>query len=183
MDREQALTELKARVKNVNLLKHSLAVEAIMRGLAVLLKDTADVWGLTGLLHDIDYERTASDHAMHSIVGAEILENLGVDGEIVYAVKAHNPCHGIERKRKIDRALYCADPVSGLITAAALILPSKKLSDVTTDFVLRKMSEKNFAKGADRDQIKSCSEIGLTLEAFIETSLDAMKKISDELGL
>jgi putative nucleotidyltransferase with HDIG domain len=183
MDREQALTELMARVKNVNLLKHSLAVEAIMRGLATLLRDNMEVWGLAGLLHDIDYERTASDPARHSMVGAEILENLGVDSEIIYAVKAHNSYHGIERKRKMDKALYCADPVSGLIIAAALILPSKKLSDVSTDFVIRKMSEENFAKGADRDQITSCSEIGLSLEDFIEASLDAMKRISDQLGL
>jgi putative nucleotidyltransferase with HDIG domain len=183
MDREQALAELTARVKNPNLLKHSLAVEAIMRGLATMVRDNVEVWGLTGLLHDIDYEKTASDPSRHSIVGAEILEDLGFDSEIVYAVKAHNSYHGIERKRKIDKALYCADPVSGLITAAALILPSKKLADVTPDFVIRKMSEKNFAKGADRDQIKSCSDIGVSLEDFISISLEAMKKISDQLGL
>jgi putative nucleotidyltransferase with HDIG domain len=183
MDREQAFAELQARVKNHNLLKHSLAVEAIMRELAVKMRDNVDVWGITGLLHDIDYEKTASDPSRHSIVGAEILENLGIDNEIVYAVKAHNTYHGIARKRKIDKALYCADPVSGLITAAALILPSKKLADVTPDFVIKKMGEKSFAKGADRDQIRSCSEIGLSLEEFIGISLDAMKKISDQLGL
>jgi putative nucleotidyltransferase with HDIG domain len=80
MDREQAFNELRARVKNPNLLKHSLAVEAIMRGLATVLRDNVEVWGLTGLLHDIDYERTASDPSRHS--RAEILENLGYDSEI-----------------------------------------------------------------------------------------------------
>ncbi len=183
MNREQAFAELTARVKNPNLIKHCLAVEAIMRELAALLRNNVEIWGVTGLLHDIDYERTASDPEKHSIIGAEILENLGFDSEIVYAVRAHNSYHGIERKRKIDKALYCADPVSGLVTAAALILPSKKLMDVTPDFVIRKMSEKNFAKGADRDQINSCSEIGLSLEDFIAVSLEAMKKISDQLGL
>ncbi len=183
MNREQAFAELTARVKNPNLIKHCLAVEAIMRELAALLRNNVEIWGVTGLLHDIDYERTASDPGKHSIIGAEILENLGFDSEIVYAVRAHNSYHGIERKRKIDKALYCADPVSGLVTAAALILPSKKLMDVTPDFVIRKMSEKNFAKGADRDQINSCSEIGLSLEDFIAVSLEAMKKISDQLGL
>lgn len=183
MERERALRELTARLSSVNLIKHSLAVEAIMRELAVYLKDDIELWGLAGLLHDIDYDRTAADPAMHSIMGAEILENLGVDPEIVYAVKAHNGYHGIERKRKLDKALFCADPVSGLITAGALILPSRKLSDVTAEFILKKMNEKSFAKGANRDQIRKCYEIGLSLEKFIELSLQAMKKISGELGL
>ncbi len=183
MDREQALTELKARIKHNNLIKHSLAVESIMRKLASLFRENVEVWGLAGLLHDIDYERTADEPSMHSIIGADILENLGVEQEIIYAVKAHNPYHGIERKRKLDKALYCADPVSGLITAAALILPSKRLADVTAQFTMRKMSEKSFAKGANRDQIRSCSELGLSLENFIETSLMAMQEISDQLGL
>lgn len=183
MDRSTALEELKARISNQNLIKHSLAVEAIMRGLAELLRKDADIWGLAGLLHDIDYEKTANNPDRHSLLGAEILEDLGVEPEIVYAVKAHNGCHGIERKRKIDKALYCADPVSGLITAGALILPSKRLADVSEDFILKRMSEKSFAKGADRDQIRSCSELGLSLEEFIGTSLQAMKKISGDLGL
>jgi len=183
MDRERALAELKARLSNKNLIKHSLAVEAIMRDLAALLRDNVEMWGLAGLLHDIDYDKTAGDPAKHSLLGAEILQNLGIDEEIVYAVKAHNDYHGIERKRKLDKALYCADPVSGLITAAALILPSKKLEDVSVEFVLKRMNEKAFARGANREQIKTCSELGLTLEEFIEVSLNAMKKISGELGL
>lgn len=183
MERIKALEELKARISNINLIKHSLAVEAIMRELAVLRKDNANLWGLAGLLHDIDYEKTLNNPERHSLLGAEILEDMDMDPDIVYAVKAHNGYHGIERKRKMDKALYCADPVSGLITAGALILPSKKLADVTTDFILKRMNEKSFAKGADRDQIKSCSELGLSLEQFIGTALKAMKKISDELGL
>lgn len=183
MDRGRALDELKARLSNKNLIKHSLAVEAIMRDLAALLRDDVEMWGLAGLLHDIDYDKTAGDPARHSLLGAEILENLGIDEEIVYAVKAHNDYHGIERKRKLDKALYCTDPVSGLITAAALILPSKKLEDVSVEFVLRKMNVKSFAKGANRDQIKTCGELGMTMEEFIEVSLNAMKKISGELGL
>jgi len=183
MERDKALVELKARISNNNLIKHSLAVEAIMMELAALMKDNAGLWGLAGLLHDIDYEKTASNPERHSLLGAEILEDMDVDPEIVYAVKAHNGCHGIERKRKMDKALYCADPVSGLITAGALILPSKKLADVTVDFILKRMNEKSFAKGADRDQIRSCSELGLSLEEFVEAALKAMMKISDELGL
>lgn len=183
MDRATALEELKARISGVNLIKHSLAVEAIMRELAVLMKDKAEVWGLAGLLHDIDYEKTANNPERHSLLGAEILEDMDVEPDVVYAVKAHNGIHGIERKRKMDKALYCADPVSGLITAGALILPSKKLADVTPEFILKKMNEKSFAKGADRDQIRSCSELGLSLEEFIGASLSAMQRISDDLGL
>lgn len=183
MDREQAFEELKGRLKSENLIKHSLAVEAIMKDLAFHFKEDIDKWGIAGLLHDIDYDKTAGDPSKHSLVGAEILENLDVESSIVYAVKAHNDYHGMERKRKIDKALYCSDPVSGLITASALILPSKKLEDVTVEFVLKRFDEKGFAKGANRDQIKSCDQLGLSLEEFIEIALKAMKGISDELGL
>ena len=183
MEREQALKELKGRLKSENLIKHSLAVEAIMKDLALYFKEDIDKWGLAGLLHDIDYDKTADDPSKHSIVGAEILETLNVESSIIYAVKAHNEMHGMERKRKMDKALYCADPVSGLIIASALILPSKKLEDVTVEFVLKRMNEKGFAKGANREQIKSCEELGISLEKFIEISLNAVKKISDELGL
>lgn len=154
-----------------------------MKDLALYFKEDIDKWGLAGLLHDIDYDKTADDPSKHSIVGAEILETLNVESSIIYAVKAHNEMHGMERKRKMDKALYCADPVSGLIIASALILPSKKLEDVTVEFVLKRMNEKGFAKGANREQIKSCEELGISLEKFIEISLNAVKKISDELGL
>ena len=154
-----------------------------MKDLALYFKEDIDKWGLAGLLHDIDYDKTADDPSKHSIVGAEILETLDIESSIIYAVKAHNEVHGIERKRKMDKALYSADPVSGLITASALILPSKKLEDVTVEFVLKRMNEKGFAKGANREQIKACEELGISLEKFIEISLNAMKKISDELGL
>ncbi|NLU25649.1 MAG: HDIG domain-containing protein [Hungateiclostridium thermocellum] len=183
MEREQALEELKARIENENLIKHSLAVEAIMKDLAFYFKEDIDKWGLAGLLHDIDCEKTAGDISKHSLVGAEILESLDIESSIIYAVKAHNDYHGIEIKRKIDKALYCADPAAGLITAAALILPSKKLEDVTVDFLIRRMNEKSFAKGVNREQIKSCEQLGLSLEKFLEIALEAMKKISDELGL
>lgn len=183
MDRTIALKELKSRLTNPNLFKHSLAVEAIMKALASHLGEDVEKWGLAGLLHDIDYDQTGSDPSKHSIVGAEILESLGVDESIVYAVKVHNEYHGLERISPMDKALYCADPVSGLITAAALILPSKKLADVTVDFVKRKFSEKSFAKGANREQIKKCEDIGLSLDQFLEISLGAMQNISDELGL
>ena len=183
MDRKRAYEELCVRLTNKNLIKHSLAVEAIMRELAVHLKSDPEMWGIVGLVHDIDYDRTADNPAMHGIMGAEILDGLGFDPEIIYAVKAHNPHNTVERKRKVDKALFCADPVSGLITAGALILPSKKLEDVSVEFIIKRMAEKSFARGANREQIIKCDELGLKLEEFLELSLNAMKKISAELGL
>lgn len=183
MDRNEAIEELKVRIKNPNMIKHSLAVEAVMKGLAEYFNEDIEKWKLAGLMHDVDYEKTADDPSKHSIVGAGILEDLGFDSSIVYAVKAHNPYHGIERKRKMDKALFSADPVSGLITAAALILPSKKLSEVSLESLLKRMNEKSFAKGADRDRIRECSEMGLSIEKFLEIALEAMKLSAGELGL
>ncbi len=183
MDRNRALEELKLRIENKNTIKHSLAVEAIMRKLAIYFNEHETLWGITGLVHDIDYERVEGDMAKHGKMGADILEALNFDNTVVYAVRAHNPANNIARRRKIDKALYCADPVSGLIIACALILPSKKLKDVDEDFVMKKYHQKAFARGADREQIATCTELGLTLEEFIKISLEALKEISDELEL
>lgn len=183
MDRDRAYAELRARLETKNLIKHSLAVEAIMRKLASYFQEDIELWGLAGLLHDIDYDKAGSDPEKHGIIGAEILDGLNVDHTVIYAVKAHNPQTGVERRRRIDKALYCADPLSGLITACALILPDKKLEGVTTEFVLKKFNEKAFARGANREQIMTCEEIGLSLEKFIELGLEAMKEIHEELGL
>lgn len=183
MDRQKAYEELTVRLETKNLIKHSLAVEEIMKKLAVHFLEDVQQWGLAGLLHDIDLDKTKDNLAKHSLLGAEILEDLNIDPTIIYAVKAHNPIHGIERKRKIDKALFCSDPLSGLITACALIRPDKKLSGVDKEFVVKKFNEKSFAKGSSREQIKSCSELDLTLDEFIDMGLSAMKEIQTELGL
>ncbi len=183
MDRNRALEELKLRIENKNTLKHSLAVEAIMRKLAILFNEYEVLWGITGLVHDIDYERIQGDMNQHGRMGADILEALNFDNTVVYAVRAHNPLNNITRRRKIDKALYCADPMSGLIIACALIVPSKKLKDIDEDFVLKKYYQKGFARGADREQIATCTEIEITIEEFIKISLEALKEISNELEL
>ncbi|MGI6124370.1 MAG: HDIG domain-containing metalloprotein [Acetivibrionales bacterium] len=183
MERKRAMEELLLRIENKNTIKHSLAVEAIMRKLAILFNEYANLWGITGLVHDIDYERVQGDMTQHGIMGADILEALNFDNTIVYAVRAHNPLNNVSRRRKIDKALYCADPMSGLIIACALIVPSKKLEDIDEEFVLKKYHQKGFARGANREQIATCTEIGLTLEEFIKISLEALKEISDELEL
>ena len=189
MNREKALELVKNNVTNRNLFKHCLAVEAIMRGVADELnsrEDTiydADKWAMAGLVHDIDYDRTADRPYEHSLIGADILEENGFDEEIVYSVRAHNNYHGLELKSKMDVALFSADPLSGLIVASALICPAKKLKAIDTQFVLNRFSEKLFAKGASREQIMKCLGLGLTLEEFVHTGLNSMQNIDRGLGL
>ncbi len=186
MNREEALKLVKEKIKNQNLIKHCLAVEACLRALAKHFGKQAfeeEKWALAGLLHDIDYEETKDNPNQHSILGAKILEELGVDKDIVHAVKTHNEIHGIAPATLLAKALYCVDPLTGLIVAATLVLPSRKLKDLKTENVLKRFKEKDFARGVNRKIITSCSEIGLTLEEFVEIALQAMQKISDNLGL
>lgn len=183
MTREEASQHVQERVKTKNLWKHMLAVEAVMRRLAKEFGEDPEMWGLAGLVHDIDYDETANDPARHSIVGAELLAQLGYPPEVVQAVKVHNDYHGFPRVTRMEKALYATDPLTGLIVAAALIHPDKKLASLDTGFVLNRFYEKSFAKGARRETIQTCSELGLTLEKFISLGLEAMQGIAGELGL
>ena len=181
MTREEAIQLVKERVSNKNLRKHMLATEAVMRKLAQRFNEDETLWGLTGLLHDLDYDQTADDFPQHGILTAEILEETDLPEEAIYAIKSH-PGH-FPRKSRLDQALYAVDPITGLIVAAALMHPTKKLENVDLEFVQRRFKEKRFAAGADRDQIRSCQEFGMPLDDFISVSLEAMQEISDSLGL
>lgn len=183
MDRQEALELVKKHVKTRNLIKHMLATEAVMKALAEHFGEDEGKWALAGLLHDIDYDETAHDPDRHSLVGGEMLERLGLPGDVVYAVKAHNEAHGFPRETRLDKALYAVDPLTGLLVAAALIHPEKKLSAIDVGFVMNRFKEPSFARGANRDQIRSCSELGLSLEEFIGVGLQAMQEIAQELGL
>lgn len=183
MTREEALKLVEEKIQTKNLIKHCLAVEAVMQALAKYFGEDEEKWGLAGLLHDIDYEETKNAPEKHSLVGAEMLEKLGVESEIVRAIKVHNEVHSLPRETKIDKALFCTDPITGLIVAAALVLPSKKIANLTPKNILNRFKEKGFAKGANREHIVLCSEIGLSLEEFIKISLEAMKNIANDLGL
>lgn len=183
MQREKALDLLKEYLKNDNLIKHSLAVEAIMIGLAERLGEDVEKYGLAGLLHDIDYDMTVDDIERHSLLGAEILEKQGIEAEVVYAVKVHNEAHGLERNSLLDKALYAADPTSGFITAAALVRPDKKIAEVKLKSLKKRFKEKAFAKGASREQMATCTELGLELDEFLTICLKSMQKVADELGL
>jgi putative nucleotidyltransferase with HDIG domain len=181
MTRTEAYELVTAMVTNRNLLKHMLATEACLRGLARRLGEDEEKWGLAGLLHDVDYDQTKDDTSKHGLVGAEILTQKGVEPDIVQAVKAH-VC-AVPIQSKLDRALYAADPITGLIVAAALMHPTKKLASVDTEFVLRRYKEKKFAAGANREQIATCSELGLSLEEFTTVCVAAMQGLAPELGL
>jgi len=184
MDRQQALDFMLENVANSNLRKHILAVEAVMRRLAERLGQDVERWGLAGLLHDIDYETTKDSPERHSLVGAKMLEEKGLDPEIVDAVRAHNDYHGLPRATLMAKALYAADPLTGLIVAAALISPAKKLAGIDTEFVLKRFGEKAFARGARREPMLGAkAELGLELEELVGLGLEAMQGISGELGL
>ncbi len=183
MLRDEALTLLKDYLHDENHIKHSLAVEAIMRGVAAHLGEDVEKYGLTGLLHDIDYNMTGEEPFKHSLLGAEILEKQGLPEDLVYAVKVHNEIHGLERNTLLDKALYCCDPTSGFITAAAMVRPDKQLVNVEVKSLKKRFKEKAFARGANREQMASCSEIGMELEEFFDLALKSMKLIAPELGL
>lgn len=184
MTREEELKILKENLSNQNLIKHCLAVEAIMRALARHFKENEEKWGLAGLLHDIDYEKVKDDLSQHSLVGAKILEEFGLDKEICQAVKVHNESHGILPQTLMEKSLFVTDPLTGLIVAATLVLPSKKIKDLTTENILNRFNEKAFARGANREIIRKCKDLlGLDLEEFVKIGLEAMQKIDKELGL
>ncbi len=183
MKRTEALKELKENLSNKNLINHCLAVEAVMRRLARYFDEDVEKWGLAGLLHDIDYDRTKDNPEIHSIEGAEMLSELGLPEDVIYAVKAHNPSHELPRESLMDKALYAADPLTGLIVAGALIKPEKKLSALDVPFLLNRFNEKSFARGANRETMKTCSEMGLSLEEFMGLGLEAMQEIAADLNL
>lgn len=155
-----------------------------MRALARHFGENEEKWGLAGLLHDIDYEKVKNDLSQHSLVGAKMLEDLGVETDICKAVKCHNEAHGILPETPMEKSLFVSDPLTGLIVASALVLPSKKIADLTVENVLNRFGEKSFAKGANREIIGKCETLlGLKLEEFIGIGLKAMQSISDALGL
>ncbi|MGB8657207.1 MAG: HDIG domain-containing metalloprotein [Candidatus Zixiibacteriota bacterium] len=181
MTREEALDLVQSKVKGKNLIKHMLAVEAIMGRVAERLNEDVEMWKLTGLLHDLDYDETVNDFDRHSLLTCEWLKNFNLDEKILYAIKSHP--RKVEPRSKMDWTLFAADPLSGLIVASALMHPTKKLKNVTVEFVLNRFKEKRFAAGANREDIRACEKIGLSLDEFVKLGLEGMQKIDEELGL
>ncbi len=181
MTREEALKLVSERIKNRNLVKHCLAVEAAMRALAPRFGGDPDKWALAGLLHDLDYEETKDAPERHALVTVEELRGMGfADEEILNAILAHAEKKSPETP--MEWALHAVDPLTGLIVAAALVHP-EKLAGLTTKNVLNRYKEKSFARSASRETIAKCERLGMTLEEFVEVVLSAMKGIRGELGL
>ena len=181
LSRQEALDLVNANLTKRNLVKHTLAVEAIMRAIAARFGEGEDLWGLAGLLHDLDYERTMNDPERHGRLTIEMLEGLNVPAEALNAILAHAGHR--PRNSLMDKAICCIDPVTGLIVASALMHPSKSIAGIDPDFVGKRFKEKRFAAGANREAIAGCSELGLELHEFFSVSIEAMGGISRELEL
>lgn len=188
MTRDEAFILMCEMIKSPNLRKHGLAVEAIMRALYKELKDeefSEEEWAIVGLLHDADYELTGKDLEKHTLVMEEKLRKIGnVPERIINGIKAHNEGIKPVRDNLMEKSVYCADELSGLITAAALVRPDKKLASLTVDSVMKRFNEKGFAAGAKREQILACKkELDIPLKEFIAIALKAMQNIADPLRL
>lgn len=183
MTREEVLDSIRVNVESQNLIKHMLAAEAVMRALARYLGEDEKEWGLTGLLHDIDVELTDGDMSVHSKLGADLARELGASEAMTHAILCHNETHGTPLETKLDKALFCADPLTGLITAAALVRPDRKLAGLEVKSVVKRFKEKSFAASVNREQIGRCRELGLELEEFVALGLGSMKEIAADLGL
>ena len=184
LSRQEALDLVKRHISNPNLLKHCIATEAIMRALGPGLGADPETMGLVGLVHDIDFESTKDDPSKHTIIGGRILKEAGLPDDLINLIQSHN-AEGLGRQRTtpLEHALAAAETITGLIVATALVYPDKKLASVKPKSVLKRMKKKDFARAVDRDIIRECELIGIPLNEFAELSLNAMRSISDDLGL
>lgn len=183
MDRAEALALVREMIPNANLVNHCVATEVIMEALARhfgLAEEAVERWALAGLLHDLDYAQTAEDFERHGVVTAEMLADR-VDEEMLHAILAH--ADKAPRESQMDKALYAADPTTGFIVAAALVRPEKDLAGVEVRSLLKRWKEKAFARGANREQMAACEELGLSREEFLGLSLTAMQARATEIGL
>ncbi|MDD5569961.1 MAG: HDIG domain-containing protein [Bacteroidales bacterium] len=184
ISREEALSLLKEHVKNERMLNHSYASEAVLRALARRLNEDEEKWGLAGLLHDIDVEATNADMHTHGLEAVNILKNKNIDDEIIEAIKMHNEdATGIKRSTKFQHALAAGETITGLIVATTLVYPDKKIQSIKTKSVTKRMKEKAFAASVNRETIMECEQIGIPINEFAEISINAMREISDILGL
>jgi putative nucleotidyltransferase with HDIG domain len=182
MTRDEAYRLVESRLGGTHTLAHCLAAEACMRALAEKLEEDVELWGLTGLVHDLDLDETADDPARHTLVAAEILRDEGLDEQLVLAVLGHND--KAPRETRMAQALWVVDPTTGMITAAALIRPSKSTHDLKVKSIKKRMKDKRFAAAVNRDQIRACTELlGLELGDFLDICLKAMDGVRDQIGL
>ena len=181
--REEAFALLKAYNESESLIKHALAVEGVMRYYAQKHGEDIEKWGVIGLLHDLDYEKFPSQHCAKSV---EILRENGISEEVVRAVASHGYgiCSDVKPEHLMEMVLYTTDELTGLITAAALMRPSKSVIDLEYKSVIKKYKTPTFAAGVDRSVIeKGCEMLGTDLQAVIEDVIQAMRTVADDIGL
>jgi putative nucleotidyltransferase with HDIG domain len=184
MTRQEALDLLAQNITNPNLIRHNVAVGFIMKALAEKFGENQEDWELAGMLHDLDWEKTKDSPDQHTIVAKDILSKTDLKPEIINAIYVHNHTHKLTPETLLEKALYCVEELSGLITAAALVQPDKKLASVSSESVLKKFKSKGFAAGVNRDIIMLCKEyINMDLPELVEISLSAMKAHAEEIGL
>jgi len=180
---DSALEMVDKEIENDNLRKHMLAVSKIMGAIADKRSEVdKEKWILVGLLHDLDYEQTKDNPEMHGLIAAEMLKD-ELPEECLQAIKAHNTMTGIEPDSELAKALIAADALSGLIVPTALMMPTRKLSEVTAKSLKKKFSDKSFARTVSRANIMVCEELGFERSEFFTLALDALQPISDDLGL
>lgn len=184
MTRAEALELCDRHVKADPLKKHCLATEAVMRELAERLNEDSQLWGNIGLLHDLDFEYTREDPGAHGVKTVEMLAPYRLPQEALDAVLRHNAeALGLQRETVLDYALTCAETITGLIVAAALVHPDKRIESLKPASVRKRMKSKDFARTVNRDHVALCEQIDIPLMDFVELSIKAMSSISDELGL
>jgi predicted hydrolase (HD superfamily) len=183
LSRESAWGLVTAYTQSESLRKHMLAVEAAMRGYARLQGEDEDAWGIVGLLHDFDYERYP-DAANHPFRGVEILTSQGYPEWLTRAILSHAEYSGVPRESRLERTLFACDEMAGFVTAAALVRPTRSVLDLEAPSVLKRMKDKAFARGVNRDDLRRGAEdIGLPLEEHVANVIRFMRERATELGL
>jgi len=180
--REYYLEMLNKHISNPKMIAHSLASEAVLRALARKFGEDEDLWGIAGLLHDIDVEITNGDSTKHALVGSEMLSNelppLAID-----AIRMHNEhATGLPRTTLFQHALAAGETITGLIFATALVYPDKKIESVKVKSITKRMKEKLFAATVNRETIMECEKIGVPLDEFVDISLGSLRPIAAQLG-
>jgi len=181
--RAKAWTLLTTYVTSENLQKHALAVEAVMRHFARKFQEDEEMWGIVGLIHDIDYERFPAEHCRRCV---SILQEAGFPPEYIHAVQSHGwgICTEVEPTHRMEKVLFATDELTGLITATALVRPSRNVLDMTAKSVKKKWKEKGFSAGVDRSIIeKGAQMLGMELSELITETILGMRTVAKEIGL
>jgi putative nucleotidyltransferase with HDIG domain len=178
MTRDQAIELLHQYIKNERMIRHCLASEAVLRAMARKLNRDEEKWGLAGLLHDLDVEITNADPKIHGLETVRILGELGLDEDILEAIKLHNEeATDIPRSKEFHHALAAGETITGLVVATAMVYPDRKISSVKPKSIVKRMKEKAFAASVKRENIMECELIGIPLPEFAALSIEAMSVI------